>query len=53
MARKVKLILNLMANMGNAWRVAKDLRPIVAKYGHADWRYGLPDSRRRVGAPGR
>ena len=37
MARKVKLILNPMANMGNAWRVAKDLRPIVAEYGHADW----------------
>ena len=37
MARKVKLILNPMANMGNAWKVAKDLRPIVAEYGHADW----------------
>jgi len=37
MARKVKLILNPMANMGNAWKVAKDLRPIAAEYGHADW----------------
>jgi YegS/Rv2252/BmrU family lipid kinase len=37
MARKVKLILNPMANLGNAWKVAKDLRPIVAEYGHADW----------------
>jgi YegS/Rv2252/BmrU family lipid kinase len=37
MARKVKLILNPMASMGNAWKVAKDLRPIVAEYGHADW----------------
>ncbi len=37
MARKVKLILNPMANMGSAWKVAKDLRPIVAEYGHADW----------------
>lgn len=37
MPRKVKLILNPMADMGNAWRVAADLRPIVAEYGHADW----------------
>jgi YegS/Rv2252/BmrU family lipid kinase len=37
MARKVKLILNPMANLGNAWKVAKDLRIIVAEYGHADW----------------
>jgi diacylglycerol kinase (ATP) len=37
MPRKVKLILNPMADMGNAWRVADDLRPIVAEYGHADW----------------
>ena len=37
MERKVKLILNPMANLGNAWKVAKDLRTIVAEYGHADW----------------
>jgi diacylglycerol kinase (ATP) len=37
MPRKVKLILNPMADMGNAWKVANDLRPIVAEYGNADW----------------
>jgi len=37
MPRKVKLILNPIADMGNAWRVANDLRPIVAEYGQADW----------------
>lgn len=37
MARKVKLILNPMADMGRAWRVANDLRPIVNQYGGADW----------------
>ena len=37
MPRKTKLILNPMADMGNAWRVADDLRPIVAEYGQADW----------------
>jgi diacylglycerol kinase (ATP) len=37
MPRKVKLILNPMADMGAAWRVANDLRPIIAEYGHADW----------------
>lgn len=37
MPRKVKIILNPMANMGKAWRAADDLRPIVAEYGHADW----------------
>ncbi len=37
MARKVKLILNPMADMGHAWRVANDLRSIVAEYGKADW----------------
>jgi YegS/Rv2252/BmrU family lipid kinase len=35
--RKVKIILNPMADMGNAWRVANDIRPIVSEYGHADW----------------
>ena len=37
MSRKVKIILNPMADMGNAWTVANDLRPIVAEYGNADW----------------
>ncbi len=37
MPRKVKIILNSMADMGNAWRAANDLRPVVAEYGHADW----------------
>lgn len=37
MPRKTKLILNPIADMGRAWRVANDLRPIVAEYGHADW----------------
>lgn len=35
--RKVKLILNPMADLGNAWKVANDLRPILGEYGHADW----------------
>jgi diacylglycerol kinase (ATP) len=37
MARKAKIILNPMADMGNAWRIARDLRPIIDEYGHADW----------------
>ncbi len=37
MPRKAKLILNPIADMGRAWRVANDLRPIVAEYGFADW----------------
>jgi len=37
MPRKVKIILNPMADMGNAYQVASDLRPIVAEYGRADW----------------
>lgn len=37
MLRKVKIILNPMADMGNAWRVARDLRPIALEYGNADW----------------
>ena len=37
MSRKVKLILNPMADMGNAWKVSRDLRPIIAEYGNADW----------------
>ncbi len=38
MTRKVKLILNPMADMGRAWNVARDLRAIVNEYeGKADW----------------
>jgi diacylglycerol kinase (ATP) len=37
MSRKVKIILNPVADMGNAWRVANDLRPIINEYGNADW----------------
>ncbi len=38
MPRKVKIILNPMADMGNAWKVANDLRPILNDYdGHVDW----------------
>lgn len=37
MKRKVKLILNPMADMGHAWRAAADLRPIIEEYGGADW----------------
>lgn len=37
MPRKTKLILNPVADMGRSWRVANDLRPMVAEYGYADW----------------
>jgi len=37
MSRKVKIILNPMADMHNAWRVANDLRPVISEYGGADW----------------
>jgi YegS/Rv2252/BmrU family lipid kinase len=37
MHRKVKLILNPMSNMGTAWRMADDLRPIISEHGGADW----------------
>ncbi len=37
MPPKVKIILNPMADMRNAWKVANDLRPIIAEYGNADW----------------
>jgi YegS/Rv2252/BmrU family lipid kinase len=33
----VKLILNPNADMGNAWKLASDLRPVVAEFGGADW----------------
>ncbi|OQX65356.1 MAG: hypothetical protein B5M51_00970 [Anaerolinea sp. 4484_236] len=37
MTRKAKLILNPMADMGRAWNVARDLRPIIIEHGNADW----------------
>src|SRR5437867_9935576 len=37
MQRKVKIILNPMADMGNAWRVARDLRSITEQHGDVDW----------------
>ena len=37
MPRKVKIILNPMADMGNAWRVARDLRSITEQHGSVDW----------------
>ncbi|MBV6401263.1 MAG: putative lipid kinase YtlR [Anaerolineales bacterium] len=37
MPPKVKIILNPMADMGNAWRVARDLRSITAQHGNVTW----------------
>jgi YegS/Rv2252/BmrU family lipid kinase len=37
MHRKIKIILNPMADMGNAWRVARDLRSITQEHGSVDW----------------
>jgi diacylglycerol kinase (ATP) len=37
MHRKIKIILNPMADMGNAWRVARDLRSITVEHGGVDW----------------
>lgn len=37
MAKRVKLILNPLANLGNAWKMAAKLRPIVDELGGADW----------------
>ena len=37
MAPKVKIILNPMADMGNAWRVARDLRSITEEHGNVTW----------------
>lgn len=34
---KVKLIVNPNADMGQAWRKAADLRPVVDEFGGADW----------------
>jgi diacylglycerol kinase (ATP) len=37
MHRKIKIILNPMADMGNAWRAARDLRSITEQHGGIDW----------------
>jgi diacylglycerol kinase (ATP) len=37
MPRKTKVILNPVADMRNAWRVADEVRPMILEYGHADW----------------
>ncbi len=37
MHRTVKIILNPMADMGNAWRIARDLRSITEQHGGVDW----------------
>ena len=34
---KIKFIVNPNADMGNAWRQAADLRPILEEYGGTDW----------------
>ena len=34
---KVKLIVNPNADLGRAWHIAGDLRPIVEEFGGADW----------------
>jgi YegS/Rv2252/BmrU family lipid kinase len=34
---KIKLIINPNADLGRAWRVAADLRPLVDQFGGADW----------------
>ena len=37
MSRKVKIILNPMADMGHSWQVARDLRAITQEHGNVDW----------------
>ena len=37
MHRKIKIILNPMADMGNAWRAARDLRSITEEHGGIEW----------------
>ncbi len=37
MPHKVKIILNPMADMGNAWRIARDLRSITEQRGGIEW----------------
>lgn len=34
---EVKFIINPNADMGKAWRLAADLRPVMDEYGGADW----------------
>ena len=34
---RTKLIINPNADLGNAWRRASDLRPVVEEHGGADW----------------
>jgi len=34
---EVKFIINPNANMGQAWRLAADLRPVMDEFGGADW----------------
>ncbi|OGO29367.1 MAG: hypothetical protein A2W33_05050 [Chloroflexi bacterium RBG_16_52_11] len=34
---RIKLIINPNADLGRAWRVAADLRPLVDQFGGADW----------------
>jgi len=36
-SKRIKLIMNPNADMGNAWRQASDLRSLVEEYGQADW----------------
>lgn len=36
-AQRVKFIINPIADMGHAWSLAADLRPIVEEFGGADW----------------
>ena len=37
MPPKIKIILNPMADMGNGWRVARDLRSITEQHGNVTW----------------
>ena len=37
MPPKVKIILNPMADMGSAWRVARDLRSVTEEHGNVTW----------------
>jgi len=37
MHKKIKIILNPMADMGNAWRAARDLRSVTEQHEGIDW----------------
>jgi YegS/Rv2252/BmrU family lipid kinase len=37
MHKKIKIVLNPMADMGNAWRAARDLRSITEQHEGIDW----------------